>query len=95
MTPSTGPAYLAHWVVKTARTREMIDWYGLVFGAQSCEWPRTNGINASAERPRASINSPMRSSYRRLPLLASMIWPVIASAAARIALYVCCRGDGR
>jgi catechol-2,3-dioxygenase len=34
MTQSTGPAYLAHWVVKTARVREMIDWYGLVFGAR-------------------------------------------------------------
>ena len=33
MTQSTGPAYLAHWVVKTARAREMMDWYGLVFGA--------------------------------------------------------------
>jgi hypothetical protein len=33
MTPSTGPSSVAHWVVKTARTREMIDWYGLVLGA--------------------------------------------------------------
>jgi hypothetical protein len=33
MTQSAGPAYLAHWVVKTARARQMIDWYGLVFGA--------------------------------------------------------------
>src|SRR6185312_4354868 len=33
MTQATGPAYLAHWVVKTARAKEMIDWYGLVFGA--------------------------------------------------------------
>src|ERR1700739_5146265 len=33
MPQSAGPAYLAHWVVKTARAREMIDWYGLVFGA--------------------------------------------------------------
>lgn len=27
------PAYLAHWVVKTARAQEMIDWYGHVFDA--------------------------------------------------------------
>src|SRR5262245_19398454 len=27
------PAYLAHWVVKTARPREMIDWYRHAFGA--------------------------------------------------------------
>jgi catechol 2,3-dioxygenase-like lactoylglutathione lyase family enzyme len=28
------PGYIAHWVVKTARTKEMIDWYGTVFGAR-------------------------------------------------------------
>jgi catechol 2,3-dioxygenase-like lactoylglutathione lyase family enzyme len=28
------PGYIAHWVVKTARTKEMIDWYGAVFGAR-------------------------------------------------------------
>ncbi|MDR7172984.1 catechol 2,3-dioxygenase-like lactoylglutathione lyase family enzyme [Nocardia kruczakiae] len=33
MPPTTPPAYLAHWVVKTARAREMIEWYGHVFGA--------------------------------------------------------------
>jgi catechol 2,3-dioxygenase-like lactoylglutathione lyase family enzyme len=27
------PQSLAHWVIKTARPREMIDWYGRVFGA--------------------------------------------------------------
>ena len=27
------PAYLAHWVVKTARAQEMIEWYGHAFGA--------------------------------------------------------------
>ena len=30
---SPAPAYLAHWVVKTARAREMIDWYGHALGA--------------------------------------------------------------
>jgi len=28
------PAFIAHWVVKTARSAEMIDWYGHVFGAR-------------------------------------------------------------
>ncbi|MHA3021845.1 VOC family protein [Mycobacterium sp. BMJ-28] len=28
------PAFIAHWVVKSARSREMIDWYGQVFGAR-------------------------------------------------------------
>jgi len=28
------PDYLAHWVVKTARSNEMIAWYGAVFGAR-------------------------------------------------------------
>lgn len=28
------PDVLAHWVVKTARPREMIAWYGTVFGAE-------------------------------------------------------------
>ena len=28
------PAYLAHWVVKTARAEEMIEWYRHAFGAQ-------------------------------------------------------------
>ncbi|MFF0011288.1 VOC family protein [Streptomyces sp. NPDC005374] len=27
------PDFLAHWVVKTARSKEMIAWYGTVFGA--------------------------------------------------------------
>ncbi|MBF6224234.1 VOC family protein [Nocardia abscessus] len=34
---STNPAapdLLAHWVVKTARSKEMIAWYGVVFGAR-------------------------------------------------------------
>src|ERR1700757_1348702 len=33
MTRTNGPVYLAHWVVKTARAQQMIDWYGHVFGA--------------------------------------------------------------
>ena len=28
------PGYIAHWVVKTARTEEMVAWYGIVFGAR-------------------------------------------------------------
>lgn len=28
------PDYLAHWVVKTARSNEMIAWYGAIFGAR-------------------------------------------------------------
>jgi len=28
------PDYMAHWVVKTARSNEMIDWYHTVFGAR-------------------------------------------------------------
>ena len=28
------PDVLAHWVVKTARPRQMIEWYGTVFGAK-------------------------------------------------------------
>lgn len=28
------PDFVAHWVVKTARRAEMIDWYGTVFGAR-------------------------------------------------------------
>ncbi|GAA1680143.1 hypothetical protein MMUR_07530 [Mycolicibacterium murale] len=28
------PDFIAHWVVKTARCAEMIDWYGKVFGAR-------------------------------------------------------------
>jgi catechol-2,3-dioxygenase len=32
--PTKAPAYLAHWVVKTARAREMIDWYRRAFGAR-------------------------------------------------------------
>ena len=28
------PGYIGHWVVKTARTAEKIDWYGTVFGAR-------------------------------------------------------------
>ncbi|MEU1550642.1 VOC family protein [Nocardia sp. NPDC005745] len=34
MPRTTPPTYLAHWVVKTARAREMIEWYGHVFGAR-------------------------------------------------------------
>lgn len=36
-TPGTwdkAPDFVAHWVVKTARRDEMIDWYGKVFGAR-------------------------------------------------------------
>jgi catechol-2,3-dioxygenase len=33
MPHTKAPAYLAHWVVKTARAKEMIDWYGHAFGA--------------------------------------------------------------
>ncbi|MDV8025259.1 VOC family protein [Rhodococcus sp. IEGM 1330] len=29
-----GPDYIAHWVVKSARTEEMVRWYGTVFGAE-------------------------------------------------------------
>jgi catechol 2,3-dioxygenase-like lactoylglutathione lyase family enzyme len=29
-----GPDYVAHWVVKTARSKEMIAWYQTVFGAR-------------------------------------------------------------
>ncbi|KQW64910.1 biphenyl 2,3-dioxygenase [Variovorax sp. Root411] len=29
-----GPHYIAHWVCKTARRQEMIDWYGKVFNAE-------------------------------------------------------------
>jgi catechol 2,3-dioxygenase-like lactoylglutathione lyase family enzyme len=32
--PEYGPDYLAHWVVKTARCKEMITWYQTVFGAR-------------------------------------------------------------
>lgn len=28
------PDYLAHWVLKTARTDELVSWYGKVFGAR-------------------------------------------------------------
>lgn len=28
------PGYIAHWVVRTTRTKEMIDWYATVFGAR-------------------------------------------------------------
>ena len=28
------PEFIAHWVVKTARSTEMIEWYGHVFGAR-------------------------------------------------------------
>jgi hypothetical protein len=28
------PDYMAHWVVKTARSRDMIAWYRTVFGAR-------------------------------------------------------------
>jgi len=28
------PGYIAHWVVRTTRTREMVDWYATVFGAR-------------------------------------------------------------
>jgi catechol 2,3-dioxygenase-like lactoylglutathione lyase family enzyme len=31
---TTAPAYLAHWVVKTARPRQMIEWYRQAFGAR-------------------------------------------------------------
>lgn len=34
MSQTTPPAYVAHWVVKTARAREMIEWYGHVFDAR-------------------------------------------------------------
>jgi len=33
MSETTTPAYLAHWVVTTARAPEMIDWYGHLFDA--------------------------------------------------------------
>lgn len=33
-TQSTPPVYLAHWVVKTARIAQMINWYRHVFGAR-------------------------------------------------------------
>jgi hypothetical protein len=31
--PEYAPDYLAHWVVKTARFKEMNTWYQTVFGA--------------------------------------------------------------
>lgn len=31
---SVAPDYLAHWVLKTARTDELVGWYGKVFGAR-------------------------------------------------------------
>jgi len=31
---SRGPDFLAHWVVKTARSKQMIAWYQTVFGAR-------------------------------------------------------------
>ncbi len=33
-TPRVAPDYIAHWVVKSARTKEMVSWYGTVFGAE-------------------------------------------------------------
>jgi catechol 2,3-dioxygenase-like lactoylglutathione lyase family enzyme len=32
--PEMRPDYLAHWVVKTARPQQMIEWYRTVFGAR-------------------------------------------------------------
>lgn len=32
--PRIAPDYIAHWVVKSARTEEMVRWYGTVFGAE-------------------------------------------------------------
>ena len=32
--PRIAPDYIAHWVVKSARTEEMVRWYGRVFGAE-------------------------------------------------------------
>lgn len=31
---SRAPDFLAHWVVKTTRTEQMIDWYREVFGGR-------------------------------------------------------------
>ncbi|OLT35013.1 biphenyl 2,3-dioxygenase [Rhodococcus sp. CUA-806] len=33
-TSRTAPDYIAHWVVKSARTEQMVRWYGTVFGAE-------------------------------------------------------------
>ena len=33
-TQRVAPDYIAHWVVKSARTEEMVRWYGTVFGAE-------------------------------------------------------------
>lgn len=33
-TDSLAPDYVAHWVVKTARSKDMIAWYRTVFGAR-------------------------------------------------------------
>jgi hypothetical protein len=32
--PRVAPDLIAHWVVKSARTEEMVGWYGKVFGAE-------------------------------------------------------------
>ncbi|OZD08034.1 biphenyl 2,3-dioxygenase [Rhodococcus sp. 06-235-1A] len=32
--PRVAPDLIAHWVVKSARTEEMVRWYGAVFGAE-------------------------------------------------------------
>lgn len=33
-TQRVAPDYIAHWVVKSARTEEMVRWYGTVFWAE-------------------------------------------------------------
>ncbi|WP_206508441.1 VOC family protein [Rhodococcus sp. BGS-1C] len=32
--PRLAPDYIAHWVVKSTRTEQMVRWYGVVFGAE-------------------------------------------------------------
>ena len=50
------PDYMAHWVVKTARSKEMIAWYRTVFGARIVhEDPRLAFLTWDGESHRLAL----------------------------------------
>jgi hypothetical protein len=56
------PDYVAHWVVKTARSQEMIAWYKTVFGARVVhEDPKLAFLNLGPRKPQTRVRqSPPR-----------------------------------
>jgi len=68
------PDYVAHWVVKTARSKEMIAWYQTVFGARVVhEDQRLAFLTWDAESHRLALV--------KLPRFLRYLFPLSRSAA--------------